>query len=682
MCKIRRTIVLFAGMLLSLILLGACSSAVPEAEIEYEATRVLEEEGIGEVTDVLPTRTPAPQPTPIPTQPVPTPTVIIEVRTVDLEWPPRIRLGDSDVVRLALVPSEEGYQVETEFPDHQTDTQDIQVARPGGYELVAIARLDGVGFDIAPAGEQARALPLSEAATWHWSITPRQPGQQRLTVVLLLHWEPGPGTVGIARQAVAYSRGLDVRVSSFFGLTRGQAMTGGFLGLLFGGGLFVFALVSLVSTSSPAGVTLRTLAPNQALVIEAHPGLGVSQQERSLLQALFRRYARLVLEREFLSGYSGARAFLALPVHSDGRADAYTIVKIGGREAIAREYENYQRYVKATLPPITARIQAPPATLRGYDQASLQYTFIAEPGRMPVSLRQALLENPDPSLLYKLFDSFGPNWWMQRRPYSFRLAAEYDRMLPPHYVLQPADGRGPPLDGRSPPGEVEFSVGDIVLPREFQRVEKRLDGESFSLKGHPSAGNPPLRTRWLSARPPHGAAGRVVATRWTLLADFTNGFELYDLPEPLARLPKILDEGVSGTKSVIHGDLNLENALVGPGDFVWLIDFATTRDGHTPYDFAHLEAELIAHVIAPQTGSPEKYLAALRGEPSQKLAPYYALRSALGEIAGRCLFNPNQPREYHLALYMACLGALKFANLNTNQKHLLYLTAAQLSASL
>ena len=74
------------------------------------------------------------------------------------------------------------------------------------------------------------------------------------------------------------------------------------------------------------------------------------------------------------------------------------------------------------------------------------------------------------------------------------------------------------------------------------------------------------------------------------------------LPDPLYRLPGLLKESISGTQSTIHGDLNLENILVGLGGFVWLIDFASTRDGHTLFDFAHLGAELIAHVTRP-TGS-------------------------------------------------------------------------------
>jgi hypothetical protein len=53
-----------------------------------------------------------------------------------------------------------------------------------------------------------------------------------------------------------------------------------------------------------------------------------------------------------------------------------------------------------------------------------------------------------------------------------------------------------------------------------------------------------------------------------------------------------------------------------------------------------------------------------------------ALLASLHEIAFKCLANPSQPREYWLALYMSCLGALKYRNLDEYQKYILYLTAA------
>jgi hypothetical protein len=60
----------------------------------------------------------------------------------------------------------------------------------------------------------------------------------------------------------------------------------------------------------------------------------------------------------------------------------------------------------------------------------------------------------------------------------------------------------------------------------------------------------------------------------------------------------------------------------------------------------------------------------------------YTLLYTLQEVASRCLFNPSQPREFHLAFLLTCLGALKYTNLQPFQKHLLYLTAAYLGQAL
>ena len=607
-----------------------------------------------------------------PTTLAPTPTAIVEAHVVEVEWPPQMRLGDSDLVRLALMPSKEGYVVTTEFPEHQVVTSTVAVARPGGYDLSAVARLDGVGFDLAPAGEQVQGLPVDTPVTWRWTLTPRSAGRQRLSLTLTLRWTPQAGRAGGVLDTRIYSRGIEIQVSSFLGLTTSQATLTGVAGLFFGGTLGL-PLTAFLLRPRRALQRARARQPDAALALEVHPGLTLEAEEQALLRAIFGRYGRLVVEAEFRSGYSGARTFLAQPVRSDGRADAHTIVKIGERAAVEREAENYATFVKDTLPPITARIQEAPVTLpQTGSKAALRYTFIAEPGRRPASLREALLADPDPALLGKLFDTFGPNWWMQRHPYTFRLAQEYDRLLPAHFVLQPADDKaGRVLAGRSAPADVQgLAVGEVVEVRGFTVVERRPDGRSLSLAGPARPGQPPWRLRWLSLVPPaRGRAARIVATRETLLREMAAGFDRQGLPDPLARLPGLLNESVAGTQSTIHGDLNLENILVGPGGFVWLIDFAETRDGHPLFDFAHLEAQIIAHILAPQWQG--------KWPPAEE-----RLRPAVRAIALRCLFNPSQPREYDLALCLACLGALKYTNLDAHQKHLLYLTAAQLVQTL
>lgn len=625
---------------------------------------------------------------PLSTRPLPTatqalvkPTEVVEARVIELEWPSSLRLGDSDVVRLSLVPSKDGYTVTTEFPEHQVQSQEVPVKRPGGYDLQAAARLDGVGFEISPSVEQASSLPPGETVTWRWSLTPRSPGQQRLSVSLRLRWIPQAGTLGGVRESLVFSRSLDIQVRSFFGMTRGQAMTTGLLGLIFGGGLGLFALITLVL---PRRSGLQSWSPNPSLAIESYPGMKLTPDEKKLLQALFNRYGRLSLQGEFLSGYSGARTFLALPIRRDGRADAATIIKIGSAESIGQEYRNYEEFVKDTLPPVTARIQHPPVTTPGLarsyqkssgrqGRAAIQYTFIGRPGLTPTSLRQALLENPDPSLLQTLFETFGPNWWMQRRPYSFRLGQEYDRMLPAHLVLEPVKGRGKILDGSASPYELDLQVGDRVSLRHFPYIEVRADRQGLSLRGEPVPGQPALRVRWKGLSEPNGACGQVAATRESLLSDMVKGYERCGLPDPLERLPSLLNEMVVGSQSIIHGDLNLENILVGPGGFVWLIDFAQTREGHPLYDFAHLEAEIVAHVIAPRLTAPEQILDVLQAHGGSAFGP---LLEKLHGIGDRCLFNPAQLREYELARTITFLGALKFTNLDAMQRNTLYLASA------
>jgi hypothetical protein len=346
--------------------------------------------------------------------------------------------------------------------------------------------------------------------------------------------------------------------------------------------------------------------------------------------------------------------------------------------------------VKRTLPPVTARIQATPVTVKNEKNAALQYTFIGHPGTQPVSLRQALLEDPDPSLLSRIFETFGPNWWMQRVPWAFRLAQEYDRLLPPHWMLEPESGRGKVVDGRRPRPAVKLSIGDLISPRNFTQAPGGGHQGYLTLSGQPSPGGAAMRLRWLSDHFRRGATGRVSASRMDLLRAYVGGFDPLGLPDPFVKLPELLDETVHGTRSIIHGDLNLENVLIGPGGMVWLIDFATTREGHPLMDFAHLEAEVIAHVIAPQVEDANAFTGMLETQAADdssqdqhsSISDLQSLLSSLHQMAFKCLSNPSQPREYWLALYMSCLGALKYRNLDEGQKYYLYLTAAYLAQEL
>lgn len=601
------------------------------------------------------------------------------VHQIHLEWPGEMRLGDSDTIGLTIVPSTLGFLVVAEYPEHQVVTQTVVIQRPSGYELFAVARLDGPGFDYSPRGEQVQYIPGNSALSWKWAVTPKRSGNQRMAIALALRWLPLDGNAGITREATIFAKSLDIKVHALFGLTQAEAMLLGILSLLLGSGI---GAVGLAAGPTRNSGRYQYRSPNNRLVIETRAEINLPAQIQVLLQSLFSNYGRVIIEHEFLSGYSGARTLLTLPLHPDGRADAYTIAKIGDRGAIEREYRNYETYVKNTLPPITARIQHPPVVAHRAPPsglAALQYTFIGEPGKSPVSLRQSLLDNPDPELLRRLMDVFGPNWWLQRRPFVFHAGQEYDRLLPSHFIVAPEHDRGTttPLDGRANPSQLDLRPGDQVLLRSFPVRELRQDHRSLSLQGPSTPGVPPLRIRWLSTANPEGQVGRIIATRQTILNKLVDGCELFDLPNPIKALPDLLQATISGCASTIHGDLNLENLLIGPGRLIWLIDFASTRSGHAVMDFSHLSAEIIAHLIAPQIPTAEEYLRLIISPSDSPHSHLFTLLKTVEELAGYCLFNPADPSEYDLSLILTCLGALKYTNLDRHARNLLLVTAAQ-----
>lgn len=610
-----------------------------------------------------------PPPTPRPTRTL-LPEKRIEDWLVDLEWPDNIFLGESDVIRLTMEPSETGLIIEAEFSNHKTVTKSVPIERPTGYLLNAVADLQSPTFDISPTGPQARELVPGKSETWHWSISPQKPGRHRLFLMIKMAWEPLETGLPQEREFGVISHAFEIQVDSYYGLSRQQASL-----LVISLGLaFVLVIIWIiyqkVKTPTSRSVIKNSFA-NPDVQLEPKPDIVLTNAERTLLQTVFSRYARVVVEKEFMSGYSGARTFMTTPIHADNRADAYSIVKISGRESINREYQNYQNYVKDTLPPTTARIQETPISVRQVDLAALRYTFIGAPGNMPQSLRQIMERDPDPSWFELLASSYGPSWWLQRKPYTFRLSQEYDRKLPAHYVLRPAGGKAKILDGRLATKEYEYKPGDLIRLEHFQITNINPTRNRISLVAQQNREGVPLKVTYLSADIPNKFSGEIIATRETSLQEFTAGLKLFDLPNPLERLPNLLNQTISGTRSIIHGDLNLENILIGPGGIIWLIDFAETKEGHTLFDFAHLFTEVIAHILSGQYSRPEKYLNELADGQIELL-------NRLEKSAGKYLFNFEQVKEFKFAAAISSIGALKYTNLNSHAKQLLYLTAAYL----
>ena len=661
--------------------------------------------GPSEETITPPTLQPTQPATEIPaataTAPVATPTPFIEERFVEVEWPSDLNLGDSDIIRLALIPSVSGYTAQLEYPEHTVELDDVEVPYQAGYEAVVIARLDAVGIDFLPTGEQAQKLVEGDPIYWRWTIYPQSAGRHRFSLSLTLRWDPLAET-GRITEVLLWQTGLELIVQAPLGLNASQARALGIAGILMGGVLVLpFAeLAARQRIERSRANRIRYVHPNKNLILEVGPDHAISATESKLLQGLFENYTRVVVETRFSSGYSGARTLLVQPFHFDGRADAHTIVKFAGQNMIQAEYANYHTFVRQTLPPITGRILGAPVVVRGEEDAAIQYTFVGTPSAPPISLRSFALEEPAQEtarlIEERLFSNFGPAWWMQRRPYVFRLGHEYDRLLPVHLVLE-MDGMG--QDARVVSGDLmqvgHLKHGDVVRLEGAIVSEVREQRHTATLTWPEFPGGSPLRVRYRNiqhqsftvGKKVYGLFGRVAASRSQLIQEeVAKAYPVLDvLPEmilvagrrfrnPLEYLDDLLNERIQGTSSVIHGDLNLENILVGPGDLVWLIDFASTREGHTLFDFARLEVELTTQVVSEiwsrHGWGIDEFLIVLdalsgHANPSEVvLSETVALLRSVRNIARRCFYDPDDISEFRKALILAYLGSLKFANLD------------------
>ncbi len=137
---------------------------------------------------IVPTQTAAATALP-PTSPLPAP-AIPESRRLTLEYPPRIRSGDSDIVRLTLEVDTLGNITPTaETQGNVVTGQTVQI--PNLYDthnVIAEARLDLAGMDVRPSEEVSSPLLPGQSVTFYWSVHPYTSGTFRGTAWLFLHF--------------------------------------------------------------------------------------------------------------------------------------------------------------------------------------------------------------------------------------------------------------------------------------------------------------------------------------------------------------------------------------------------------------------------------------------------------------------------------------------------------------
>ena len=441
---------------------------------------------------------------------------------------------------------------------------------------------------------------------------------------------------------------------------------------------------------------------------------------------MFRDYGEIEVVREFDGGHSGARVLLVRPIRVGGHRDAPVVVKLDERQAILYERRRYDLHVKGTLPAATARLLDAPIAPDKSWCAGLKYTFV---GRLddtePVSLRELAQRDPQKvdGLIHTLFEEFGPSWWLQRHPYRFGVWREYEHVLPPALIVEV-----------TPESEIG-ATGHVLTPLgAWSRNDQVRAGETVSLNGfvvqkvdfvhdilHLAAGAQPeginrvgkaevrglglTRTTFFRGEMIDRIAGRVVSTRDDLLRRSVQALEpefdplkgripsgrddVPDLPNPLFDLVELLDRQVSGYLSVIHGDLHLGNILVGPRGDAWLIDFAWTREGHTLFDWALLEASLLVEIISrlvppgwDGAWGVVKMLSTLnRGDDSVLREKHQAGRAlsavkAVRDVVRECLMAPERWNEYFIALSLLSLRLMEWKTESQDARRLAFLVSA------
>ena len=160
---------------------------------------------------VVPTAPPIIQPT--------APPAIPERRMLTLEFPPRIRAGDSDVVRLTLEVDKSGNITPTAVVGGDVVTGEV-IEIPNLYEthhVIAEARLDVAGLQISPPDLTSQTLLPGQTIQFFWSIRPDQVGVYRGTAWLFLRFVDKVS--GEESRSAVSAQSVEVEAVNLFGLS-------------------------------------------------------------------------------------------------------------------------------------------------------------------------------------------------------------------------------------------------------------------------------------------------------------------------------------------------------------------------------------------------------------------------------------------------------------------------------
>ena len=194
---------------------GSTSASEPPSEAEPEATSPLP---VVNPTAIAVTAQPA----------------LPEKRFLTLEFPPKIRAGDSDIVRLTLEVDDRGNIVPTAEVEGNVVTGEV-IEIPNLYEthhVIAEARFDIAGVEVRPSELISEPIAQGQAAVFFWSVRPQDVGVYRGTIWLYLRFVDRSSAE--ESQKTVSAQTVEIEATNFLGLSANLARSTGVVGSILG----------------------------------------------------------------------------------------------------------------------------------------------------------------------------------------------------------------------------------------------------------------------------------------------------------------------------------------------------------------------------------------------------------------------------------------------------------------
>jgi hypothetical protein len=484
-------------------------------------------------------------------------------------------------------------------------------------------------------------------------------------------------------------------------------------------GLDFDSLKSEIKTRQASNQQVQTFV---SIEIDPDADLSLTKEQSYILRRIFHGYARIRIEQQLQGGYTPSSLFVVTPIQTDNRKNSTVVVKVGPTDVILDEAHRYERYVKSTLPPLTARIEDTPTAPEASDLAGLKYAFITGSDEKPHNLRSIIgTWQPDKLsqwLRHNIFEVFGNTWWKQTSLYRFEVWREYDWLLPPILTLDIVTEKKSTaqIHKLKPPIKrshlKDYELGEIVGVENFIVQKTDKDKQTIQLAvghGTDAAHAYKIEVRsidfqknahyrgeildlivgrvWQTRDEQLMSAVRALEPNFDVTSDSISNTDM-KIPNPIFAYQDLMEMTIEGSLCTIHGDLHLGNILMGPSNNGLLIDFAQTRDGHTIFDWATLEMSLLVDYILPKIGSDSwgtiwqvaHYLQHINFNKDLPLVNP-TLNNAITviqenrRIVQECLYKEDNWSEYYVALALACLRAMTWKTMSLAGRRIMYLTS-------